>query len=110
MGGKYPTRARKTVNAAVMTAELESTSPGNVQVQEGTVIVEPTMYFEAINSPQAEKWIDAMREEMVSLDKLGTWSYVKVGGNLTKKALPVKWVYKVKMKDDGETERFKASS
>jgi hypothetical protein len=107
-GGKYPTRARKTVNAAVMTAELESTSPGNVQVQEGTVIVEPTTYFEAINSPQAEKWIDSMREEMVSLDKLGTWSYVKVGGSLTKKALPVKWVYKVKMKDDGEIERFKA--
>ena len=37
---------------------------------------EPRSYEEAINSKQAEKWIQAMKEEMKSLHKNQTWKLV----------------------------------
>jgi hypothetical protein len=60
------------------------------------VIIEPESYVEAINSPEADKWVSAMNDEMKSLKALGTWTYVTVDNKEFKKALHVKWVYKVK--------------
>ena len=108
-GGRYPESKRNTI----YTAEINQTNTfsnfcGYVQVQKDTVIVEPATYVEAINSPEADKWVHAMDEEMKSLKALGTWSYVVVDNKEFKKALPVKWVYKVKLSELGEVERFKA--
>ncbi len=64
--------------------------------------------FKAINSPEAEQWLEAMHDEMKSLNALGTWTYVEVSDTQKKKALPVKWVYKIKLNETGEVERFKA--
>jgi hypothetical protein len=72
------------------------------------LIVEPSTYFEAINSPEVEKWVEAMKDEMNSLNSLGTWSYVEVSDHQLRKTLPVKWVYKIKLNEVGEIERFKA--
>jgi hypothetical protein len=36
-----------------------------------------------------------MQDEIKSLKALGTWSYVVVDNKQKKKALPVKWVYKI---------------
>jgi hypothetical protein len=105
-GGRYPERVRNTIQSHM--SETSEIFCGYVQVQKDALIVEPTTYFEAINSPEAEKWLNAMQDEMNSLHALGTWSYVVVNDKQKKKALPVKWVYKIKLSETGEIERFKA--
>ncbi|KAI2477483.1 RVT-2 multi-domain protein [Pyrenophora tritici-repentis] len=55
----------------------------------------------------SKQWIAAEDEELVSLDQNGTWetrTTIPPGAY----ALPTKWVYKYKVKDDGQLERFKA--
>ena len=118
--GRYPARIRgvggpkwyesrttiPTQTNSISSAELPFL--GYVQVQKDTVIVEPATYFDAINSPEAEEWLEAMKDEMNSLSALGTWSYVEVSDKDKKKALPVKWVYKIKLNEIGEIDRFKA--
>ena len=105
-GGKYPVRNRKVVSNNTQTSpssnpfslspKTENSLPflGYVKVQKDTLIVEPSTYFEAINSPEAEKWVEAMKDEMHSLKTLGTWSYVEVSDYQLRKSLPVKWVCK----------------
>src|SRR5271169_4955847 len=38
---------------------------------------EPSSYAEAMNSPDADKWIEAMASELTSFAKNGTWETVK---------------------------------
>jgi len=102
-GGKYPERVRKTV-----TFSADSAFHGSFSVEGEIVFVEPSTYFEAIHSPEADKWVAAMEEEMDSLKSLGTWTLVSVSPSQAKKALPVKWVFKVKLTESGSVERFKA--
>ncbi|GKF98098.1 hypothetical protein Tco_0296881, partial [Tanacetum coccineum] len=39
---------------------------------------EPTNYFEAISSPECDKWVVAMEEEVETLHKNKTWELVKL--------------------------------
>jgi uncharacterized pyridoxal phosphate-containing UPF0001 family protein len=108
-GGRYPDRKRNTVQQPENNqTTAKSTFCGYVQVQKDTLIIEPESYIQAINSPESEQWVNAMQDEMKSLKALGTWSYVVVDDKQKKKALPVKWVYKIKLSEIGEIERFKA--
>ena len=66
----------------------------------------PSTYQEAMASPQAADWRNAMHEEMRSLMSNGTWQVESVPANA--KVLPVKWVYTVKRGADGQILRFKA--
>lgn len=63
-------------------------------------------YHDAINSPDSDKWLAAMKEEYQSLLDNQTWTLV----DLPKGRKPIrnKWVYKVKRNADGSIERFKA--
>lgn len=110
---KYPVRNRKQTGthpwwSSAHTAETETPFLGYVQIQKDTIFVEPATYFQAIHSPEADKWLDAMKDEMKSLTALGTWTYVEVSDSQRKRALPVKWVYKIKLTETGEVDRFKA--
>jgi hypothetical protein len=100
-------RARFPTESAPGNCVPEPLVCGYVQVQKDTLI-EPESYIQAINSPESEQWVNAMQDEMKSLKALGTWSYVVVDEKQKKKALPVKWVYKIKLSEIGEIERFKA--
>jgi len=67
-----------------------------------------THTLKQLHSPEAEKWLEAMQDEMHSLSALGTWTYVEVSDKEKERALPVKWVYKIKLNEIGEIDRFKA--
>ena len=57
-------------------------------------------------SDYAEQWKQAMDEEMESLRTNQTWVLQELPSDA--KAIPVKWIYKVKTDANGNLERFKA--
>lgn len=67
---------------------------------------EPDSYKEALNSPDKDKWLEAMLSEISSLDENETWELVKLPKG--RKALKNKWVYKIKTNPDGTIKRYKA--
>ena len=52
------------------------------------------------------KWLQAMQDELKSLNKTNTWTLVERPKN--KNVIPGKWAYKVKTKADGSLEIYKA--
>ena len=60
---------------------------------------DPATYEEAINGPNSENLILAMREEMDSLNNFGTWKICKLP--LEENVIGSKWVYKTKTDQDG---------
>ncbi|GKU93759.1 hypothetical protein SLEP1_g7327 [Rubroshorea leprosula] len=64
---------------------------------------EPKSFSQAIKN---ENWREAMRQEVVALEKNGTWTIETLP--LDKRAIDSKWVYKIKFKPDGIVERYKA--
>jgi hypothetical protein len=91
---QYPTRERKPPGDwywAKMAAEGKKT--------------EPQVCEEALAGPGAELWRKAMDEEFVSLlDR--TWELEKLPDGF--KALPMKWLYKIKRDANGNVESYKA--
>ena len=65
--------------------------------------VEPVNAAEALKD---SKWVKAMIEEVKSIEDNNTWSLVELPQG--KKAIDVKWVYKLKMNPKGEVTRHKA--
>lgn len=71
-----------------------------------TVIKEPCTYEEALASEEVSEWQQAMDEEMASLMANNTWELTEIPDGY--KAIPTKWVYKIKKDANGGIERFKA--
>ena len=67
---------------------------------------EPTTMEEALSGPNAEQWKTAMDEELESVLSNSTWEYVDLPPGA--KAIPLKWVYKIKRDGNGNITRFKA--
>ena len=57
----------------------------------------PQSYKEAVESPESERWIAAMREEMNSLEQNNTYTLTTLPG---RKAVGGRWVYTVKDNPD----------
>lgn len=76
-------------------------------VAEVIAYAEPATYEEAIKCKESQKWIKAMKEEIESLLKNGTW--ILVVNPRTQKLISCKWLFKKKV-EVGEIEsiRFKA--
>ena len=71
-----------------------------------TNIDEPRSVKEALDMEDAGSWIEAMDDEMVSLDKNKTWDLVPLPKG--RKPVGSKWVFKKKFCSDGSVERYKA--
>ena len=71
-----------------------------------TSVMEPTTLKQAQESPQWSEWKEAMHEEYNTLIERGTWTLVEPTNE--QPILPCKWVYKVKTRQDGSIERYKA--
>ena len=69
-------------------------------------IVEPSTWEEAMASPQAEEWRLAVELELASLAAHKTWTIEDKPAEV--KALPCRWVFKIKRDANGNIERFKA--
>ena len=55
---------------------------------------------ESLKEAQVDpNWMQAMHDEISSIEKNCTWDLVKLP--IGKKAIGTKWVYKMKIKDDG---------
>lgn len=64
---------------------------------------DPISYEEA---SKEEKWIQAMYEEISSIEKNGTWELTDLPP--TKSSISVKWVFKTKTNLDGSVNKYKA--
>lgn len=69
-------------------------------------ITEPETYNEATNSVERAAWTEAMKNEIKSLNENKTWTLEKLPAGF--RAIPCKWVYKVKQNPDGSVDRLKA--
>lgn len=67
---------------------------------------EPQTFEEAVSGVDGELWRQAMDEEMSSLHENETWEMVDLPAYA--KAIPVRWVYKIKRDAAGNVERYKA--
>lgn len=87
-----------------------STAQGNaVAADEGSQRQQqpdPETVQQAMNSPQAEEWKQAMNEEYEALLSNGTWEVVNKPEN--EKVLPCKWVFRTKRHADKSIDRYKA--
>lgn len=84
--------------------------PDNAVTSEGDLVhmalladIEPIHFEEAIKNP---KWVIAMKEELRLIKKNETWELMSLPPQ--KKAIPVKWIYKIKVNPDGSISKFKA--
>ncbi|RWS00084.1 hypothetical protein B4U79_15836, partial [Dinothrombium tinctorium] len=66
---------------------------------------EPSTFKEALLSPEANKWKEAIEEKLKSLKANNTW--IDVARPKDRKVIPDKWVFKRKIKPDGSIERYK---
>ncbi|CAA7052584.1 unnamed protein product [Microthlaspi erraticum] len=53
-----------------------------------------------------EKWMEAMRSEIQAIEKNQTWELVNLPTDAKK--IGVKWVYKTKLNEDGNVDKYKA--
>lgn len=67
---------------------------------------EPLNFEEAMNSVHKKQWLEAMEAEMRSMKELDVWDLVKP--DPARKAIGCRWVYKVKTKENGAIDKFRA--
>ena len=64
---------------------------------------DPTTFENAVKE---EKWRKAMDDEIDAIERNGTWELSDLPKG--QKTIGVKWVYKTKLKEDGEIDKYKA--
>ena len=67
---------------------------------------EPTTYAEAMESPNSELWLEAMRSELKSMDDNQVWNLVDLPDGV--RAIECKWIFKKKTDMDGNVTVHKA--
>ena len=83
--------------------------PGDYEVnecEEFQMEDDPTSFEEAMRSIHSSKWLEAMQDEMRSINTNGVWNLEIIPKGA--KTLDYKWVYKTKYDSKENVERFKA--
>lgn len=71
-----------------------------------TAYDEPKTFQQAVNSDDADKWFEAINNELNAHQKNGTWTIVPKPAGVNE--ISSKWIFKVKYGTDGKIDRFKA--
>jgi len=79
----------------------ENEDPNN-----GVMEDDPITVRQAIQDPDSEKWIEAMREEYKSMQDNKVWELVPLPEGV--KPIGCKWLFKTKRDSNGNVERYKA--
>ena len=67
---------------------------------------DPTSFEEAMRSDHSSKWLEAMEDEMRSMNANKVWDFeIILKGT---KTVGCKWVYKIKLDSQENIERYKA--
>ena len=72
----------------------------------GIVEDDPINFRQAMESSNAQKWIDAMNEEIKSMKDNDVWDLVPLPEGA--KPIGCKWIFKTKRDSKGDVERYKA--
>ena len=67
---------------------------------------DPINFRQAMQTPNAQKWIDAMNEEYKSMQDNQVWDLVPLPEGT--KPIGCKWIFKTKRDSKGNVERYKA--
>src|ERR1041385_3033996 len=67
---------------------------------------DPTSYKEAMEGPESEKWLEAMKSEIDSMCTNKVWTLVDIPED--RKAVENKWIFKKKTDADGNVSVYKA--
>ncbi|KAA0040148.1 UBN2 domain-containing protein [Cucumis melo var. makuwa] len=67
---------------------------------------DPVSFSQAIKGDNSTKWLDAMKEELKSMNDNKVWDLVKLLKE--SKRVGCKWVFKIKRDSNGNIERYKA--
>ena len=98
---RIPRRSPRNTPLATAFAAVKVFMTGN-----SDAVVDPITYKQAIYSPQAASWKDAMQRELVSVDDTGTWKEVVTPPG--RRLVGSKWVFKTKRDASGNIAKFKA--
>ncbi|GJW28880.1 retrovirus-related pol polyprotein from transposon TNT 1-94 [Tanacetum coccineum] len=69
-------------------------------------VKDPIFYNEAINSNQSTQWLEAMNDELKSMQINDVWELAELPNGV--KPIGCKWVYKMKLDQKGNIKRYKA--
>ncbi|KAJ9567681.1 LOW QUALITY PROTEIN: hypothetical protein OSB04_003647 [Centaurea solstitialis] len=67
---------------------------------------DPTSFKEAMGSPNKDKWLKAMEDELTSMSNNEVWDLIDKSNSI--KPIGNKWVFKTKRDANGKIERYKA--
>jgi hypothetical protein len=103
-------------NKGVLTKQTESKSTRSRKSPEWfgepilsvmmTDLDEPATYTEAMEGPESEKWLEAMKLEIRSMYDNQVWTLVDIPSD--RKAVENKWIFKKKTDENGNVIVYKA--
>ena len=100
---RYPTRSNRTVQEKPYGRE-QILYVTNIDL---TKIKIPTTYNQVLKSPERQQWLDAIEEEINTLDEMQTFQFPNEFPE-NRNIVNTKFVFDLKMKADGSIDRFKA--
>ena len=67
---------------------------------------DPLTFSQAISCVDSSHWLNAMKDELVSMDRNQVWDIVDLPSG--KRPIGCKWIYKTKLNPDGSIKRYKS--
>ena len=94
-------RRSQRVRKLAIPADYEVYNTKEFQMEDG-----PTSFKEAMRSDHSSKWLEAMEDEMKSMNANKVWNLEIIPKGA--KTVSCKWVYKIKLDSQRNIERYKA--